>query len=68
MMKRFRNQRGAALIETAITIPLLPIAQRWGGGPSNEDWMVEGAAPNPSTTRLRRAVPLPASCARREER
>jgi len=48
--------------------PLLPIAQRWGGGPSSEDWMVEGfgaVVVDPST--MLRMVPLPTSCARREE-
>src|SRR6185437_16770429 len=39
---------------------------RWGGGPLNEDSMVEGSAPNPSATRLRRAVPLPSLPAREE--
>ena len=46
----------------------LPIVQRWGGGPSSADWMVEGScAPvsNPST--MLRMVPLPVSFARREE-
>ena len=48
---------------------LLPIAKQWGGGPSNEDSMVEGcgAAPeNPST--MLRMVPLPTGTAGREER
>ena len=51
--------------------PLLPIAQRWGGGPSNEDSMVEGfgaVVENPSTMPLCAMVPLPTSFARREER
>ena len=46
----------------------LPIAQQWGGEPSNEDSMVEGSwrrVGHPSTKLS--MVPLPASCARREE-
>jgi len=47
---------------------ILPIAQRWGGGPSAEERMVEGSwrsVSYPST--MLRMVPLPASFAGREE-
>jgi len=46
----------------------LPISQKWGGGPSSADWMVEGYGATvdyPST--MLRMVPLPTRCARREE-
>ena len=49
----------------------LPIAKRWGGGPSNEDSTVEGfgtTVVDPSTMSLRAMVPLPTSFARRDER
>jgi hypothetical protein len=44
---------------------LRPIAQRWGGGPRNEDCVVEGYGADLST--MLRMVLLPTSCARREE-
>ena len=47
---------------------LRPIAQRWGGGPRNEDCVVEGFGADPSPMPLRTMVPFPTSCARREER
>jgi hypothetical protein len=45
---------------------LRPIAQRWGGGPRNEECGVEGFGADPST--MLRMVPLPTSFARWEER
>ena len=45
---------------------LRPIAQRWGGGPRNEDCVVEGFGADPST--MLRMVPLPTGFAGREER
>lgn len=50
---------------------LLPIAQRWGGGPLSEaEWWrgFDGEGANPSTMSLRVMVPLPTGCAGREER
>ncbi len=50
--------------------PLRPVAQRWGGGPRNEDCVVEGFGTsiiNPSTMSLRAMVPLPTGFAGREE-
>ena len=44
---------------------LRPIAQRWGGGPRNEDRVVEGFGADPST--MLRMVPLPTTFGRREE-
>jgi hypothetical protein len=51
---------------TALLHKLRPIAQRWGGGPRNEDCVVEGFGADPST--MLRMVPLPTGCAGREER
>ena len=53
---------------TVHELKLLPIAQRWGGGPSNEDSMVEGSAArqNPSTTELALGGPPPQPSAREE--
>ncbi len=49
-------------------LKLLPVAQRWGGGPSHENSMVEGSAAseNPSTTELSLGGPPPQPSAREE--
>ncbi len=49
---------------------LLPVAKQWGGEPlSVAEWWrgLAEAAQGPSTMSLRAMVPLPTSCARREE-
>ena len=51
---------------TAALDKLRPIAQRWGGGPRNEDCVVEGFGADPYT--MLRMVPLPTGFAGREER
>ena len=52
-----------------VGIALLPVAQRWGGGPSNEDSMVEGSCSSagyPSTIRFAANGPPPQPVAREE--
>ncbi len=52
------------------TTSLLPAQKAWGGGPlSGAEWWrgFRGEGANPSTMSLRAMVPLPTSCARREE-
>jgi hypothetical protein len=49
-------------------VSLLPVAKQWGGEPLEERWRGhEEAAAGPSTISLRAMVPVPTSCARREE-
>ncbi len=53
---------------TARVYQLRPIAQRWGGGPSNEDSMVEGFGADPSTMLRMVPLPIPDQVGGREER
>src|SRR6185437_2248131 len=49
----------SSLVQRGVIIAPPYERSSWGGGPLNEDSMVEGFGGDPSTTRLRRAVPLP---------